>query len=164
MIIHTISSQHRGRDIWSCQYRPALACCLHVFGCLLCLMLCSLFVICPILCFPEWQQVFFNVNRFLMCSVVCWQVHRHHLGLSWPDGETLLGTRPVLVQVDGTVDEYISSKDLFTSFLALNGRYFSRLQDIQFDAQIQSDWAEKESVTLQLMCLQIQDLAICQSS
>ncbi|XP_029909725.1 RNA ligase 1 isoform X1 [Myripristis murdjan] len=67
------------------------------------------------------------------------KVHRHHLGLSWPDGETFLGTRPVLVQVDGTVDEYISSKDLFTSFLVLNGRYFSRLQDIQFDAQIQSD-------------------------
>ncbi|XP_071382110.1 RNA ligase 1 isoform X1 [Centroberyx affinis] len=62
------------------------------------------------------------------------KVHRHHLGLRWPDGETLLGSRPVVVHVDGTVDEYdIDSRDLFTSFSRLNGRRFSRLRDVLFD-------------------------------
>ncbi|KAM3869897.1 RNA ligase 1 [Diretmus argenteus] len=62
------------------------------------------------------------------------KVHRHHLGLRWPDGETSLGTRPVVINVDGTVDEYdTDSKDPFTSFSRLNGRRFSRLHDARFD-------------------------------
>uniref|UniRef100_A0AAQ5X232 RNA ligase 1 n=1 Tax=Amphiprion ocellaris TaxID=80972 RepID=A0AAQ5X232_AMPOC len=61
------------------------------------------------------------------------KVHRHHLGLRWPDGDTCFGTRPVVIRVDGTVDAYNNSKDLFTSFCALNGHCFSRLQDIQFE-------------------------------
>lgn len=68
---------------------------------------------------------------------VCLQVHRHHLGLRWPDGGTCLGDRPLVVRVDPTVDEYNSSnssKDLFTPFSRLNGRRFSRLQEIQLDS------------------------------
>ncbi|KAM4618928.1 RNA ligase 1 isoform 2-T2 [Polymixia lowei] len=62
------------------------------------------------------------------------KVHRHHLGLKWPEEDTRLSTRPVVVHVDPTVDEYdIGSKDLFVSFSRLNGRRFSRLQDVQFD-------------------------------
>ncbi|CAB1322783.1 unnamed protein product [Coregonus sp. 'balchen'] len=62
------------------------------------------------------------------------KLHRHHLGLRWPDGDTILNARPVVVHVDGTIREYdITSKDLFTSLSQLNGHRFSRLQDIQFD-------------------------------
>ncbi|TMS05872.1 Uncharacterized protein E3U43_005122 [Larimichthys crocea] len=61
------------------------------------------------------------------------KVHRHHLGLRWPDGKTSLGDRAVIIHVNGTVDEYDNSKDLFTPFSRLNGHCFSRLQDIQFD-------------------------------
>ncbi|KAL0968640.1 hypothetical protein UPYG_G00269520 [Umbra pygmaea] len=62
------------------------------------------------------------------------KLHRHHLGLRWPDGDTLLNARPVVVHVDVMVREYdISSKDLFTSFSELNGHNFLRLQDIKFD-------------------------------
>nr|XP_029523283.1 uncharacterized protein C12orf29 homolog isoform X2 [Oncorhynchus nerka] len=60
------------------------------------------------------------------------KLHRHHLGLRWPDGDTILNARPVVVNV--TIREYdITSKDLFTSLSQLNGHRFSRLQDIQFD-------------------------------
>lgn len=70
---------------------------------------------------------------------VCLQVHRHHLGLRWPDGGTCLSDRPLVVCVDPTVDEYnnsssSSSKDLFTRFSRLNARRFSRLQEIQLDS------------------------------
>lgn len=61
------------------------------------------------------------------------KVHRHHLGLRWPDGDTCFGNRPVVIRIDGTVDTYNNSKDLFASFLALNGHCFSRIQDIQFE-------------------------------
>ncbi|XP_042266884.1 uncharacterized protein C12orf29 homolog [Thunnus albacares] len=61
------------------------------------------------------------------------KVHRHHLGLRWPDGETCLGNKPVVLHVDGMVDEYNNSKDLFTSFSRLNGHCFNQLQDIQYD-------------------------------
>ncbi|CAJ1056114.1 uncharacterized protein C12orf29 homolog [Xyrichtys novacula] len=61
------------------------------------------------------------------------KIHRHHLGLRWPDGETSLSEKPAVVHVDGTVDEYNNSKDLFASLSALNGQCFSRLQDVRFD-------------------------------
>ncbi|KAK5866895.1 hypothetical protein PBY51_011432 [Eleginops maclovinus] len=61
------------------------------------------------------------------------KVHRHHLGLRWPDEETRLGARPVVVHVDGPLGEFIDSKDLFSSFSRLNGQRFGRLRDIQFD-------------------------------
>ncbi|KAM7415147.1 hypothetical protein PAMA_019799 [Pampus argenteus] len=57
------------------------------------------------------------------------KVHRHHLGLRWPDGETCLGNKPVVLHVDGCNN----SKDLFTSFSRLNGQRFSQLQDIRYD-------------------------------
>ncbi|XP_029290188.1 RNA ligase 1 isoform X3 [Cottoperca gobio] len=62
------------------------------------------------------------------------KVHRHHLALRWPDGETCLGERPVVVRVGGASDEYSGSQDLFASFSRLNGHRFSRLPDIQFDS------------------------------
>ncbi|KAM4572991.1 RNA ligase 1 [Odontesthes bonariensis] len=61
------------------------------------------------------------------------KVHRHHLGLRWPDGVTCLASRPVVIRVDGTVDAYNNSKGLFASFFTLNGRCFSQLQDVQFE-------------------------------
>ncbi|KAF0040360.1 hypothetical protein F2P81_006258 [Scophthalmus maximus] len=61
------------------------------------------------------------------------KVHRHHLGLRWPDGEPCFGNRSVVVRVDWTAEEYTGGKDLFASLSALNGHRFSRLQDIQFD-------------------------------
>ncbi|XP_056137764.1 uncharacterized protein C12orf29 homolog isoform X1 [Lampris incognitus] len=62
------------------------------------------------------------------------KVHRHHLGLRWPDGNTFFGGRPVVININRAVDEYNSSKDLFMLFSILNGRCFSQLQDIQFDS------------------------------
>lgn len=61
------------------------------------------------------------------------KLHRHHLGLRWPEGDTLLGSRSVVVSVDATVNEYSDSKDLFSSFSRLSGRRFDRLQDVQFE-------------------------------
>ncbi|KAM6973195.1 RNA ligase 1 [Aplochiton taeniatus] len=60
------------------------------------------------------------------------KLHRHHLGLKWPDGDTFLNTRPIVIHVDGTVDEErIISKDLFTAFSRLNGHCLTKLQDLQ---------------------------------
>ncbi|KAM9807525.1 RNA ligase 1 [Neosynchiropus ocellatus] len=61
------------------------------------------------------------------------KVHRHHLNLPWPVGETFLGSKPVDVCADWTVDEYATGKDLVTCFSRMNGRKFSRLQDVQYD-------------------------------
>lgn len=72
------------------------------------------------------------LESFCFCLLVCLQVHRHHLGLRWPDGDTFLANRPAVVHVDGTVDTY-SSSSLLASFFAQNGRRFSRLQDVQLE-------------------------------
>ncbi|KAM9753919.1 RNA ligase 1 isoform 2-T2 [Menidia menidia] len=63
------------------------------------------------------------------------KVHRHHLGLRWPDGDTCLANRPVVIRIDGTVDSYSNSEQqsLFMSFFTLNGHCFNQLQDIQFE-------------------------------
>uniref|UniRef100_A0A8C6S728 RNA ligase 1 n=1 Tax=Neogobius melanostomus TaxID=47308 RepID=A0A8C6S728_9GOBI len=61
------------------------------------------------------------------------KLHRHHLGLRWPEGDTLLGSRSVVVNVDTTVNEYGDSKDLFSSFSKLHGQTFDRLRDVQFE-------------------------------
>ncbi|XP_037538510.1 uncharacterized protein C12orf29 homolog [Nematolebias whitei] len=61
------------------------------------------------------------------------KVHRHHMGLRWPDGDPCLARRPVVIRVDGTVDAY-NSKSLFTSFFKLNGHLFRQLQDVQFES------------------------------
>uniref|UniRef100_H3C4Y5 RNA ligase 1 n=1 Tax=Tetraodon nigroviridis TaxID=99883 RepID=H3C4Y5_TETNG len=62
------------------------------------------------------------------------KVHRHHLGLSWPDGHTRLGDRPLLVHVDTALDELSSSEDSFARFSKLNGHRFGRLRDVRFDS------------------------------
>ncbi|KAM6937007.1 RNA ligase 1 [Xenentodon cancila] len=56
------------------------------------------------------------------------KVHRHHLGLRWPDGDTRLANRPAVVRVD-----HDDIKGLLASFFVLNGRRFTRLQDVQFE-------------------------------
>ncbi|KAK2842692.1 hypothetical protein Q5P01_012892 [Channa striata] len=61
------------------------------------------------------------------------KVHRHHLGLRWPEQETYFGERPVVIRVGGTAEEHNNRKDLFTSFSRINGHCFSRIQDIQLD-------------------------------
>ncbi|XP_068458718.1 RNA ligase 1 isoform X2 [Clinocottus analis] len=55
------------------------------------------------------------------------KVHRHHLGLRWPDGGASLSDRAVEVHVDESDD----GPDLFSFFSALNGRHFSRLLDLK---------------------------------
>ncbi|XP_040018151.1 RNA ligase 1 isoform X2 [Gasterosteus aculeatus] len=66
------------------------------------------------------------------------KVHRHHLGLRWPEGDPSLGERAVVVAV-GSGDNVFRSgggvvvrKDSFALFSALSGRRFSRLMDITF--------------------------------
>ncbi|XP_029379121.1 RNA ligase 1 isoform X2 [Echeneis naucrates] len=61
------------------------------------------------------------------------KVHRHHLGLRWPDGDSCFSDRMAVVCVDSVTGEYADLQDLFSSFSALKGRCFSRLQDIRFD-------------------------------
>ncbi|CAG05582.1 unnamed protein product [Tetraodon nigroviridis] len=67
------------------------------------------------------------------------KVHRHHLGLSWPDGHTRLGDRPLLVHVDTALDELSSSEDSFARFSKLNGHRFGRLRDVRFDSSSASE-------------------------
>lgn len=75
-----------------------------------------------------------RLDEVLMSSVcVLPQVHRHHLGLRWPDGEPSFSERPAVVRVDQEVSEYDSSSDLFSSLSSLNGRRFGRLRDVHFD-------------------------------
>ncbi|KAL1247487.1 hypothetical protein QQF64_022863 [Cirrhinus molitorella] len=61
------------------------------------------------------------------------KIHRHHLGLKWPLGDTFLNTRRVVVHIDETPDPDASDKDLFKSFSSINGKLFSCIQDIQFE-------------------------------
>uniref|UniRef100_A0A8C1UEY2 RNA ligase 1 n=1 Tax=Cyprinus carpio TaxID=7962 RepID=A0A8C1UEY2_CYPCA len=61
------------------------------------------------------------------------KIHRHHLGLKWPVGDTFLNTRPVVVHVDETPDPDASEKDLFKSFSSINGKLFSCIRDIPFE-------------------------------
>ncbi|XP_003967816.1 RNA ligase 1 [Takifugu rubripes] len=61
------------------------------------------------------------------------KVHRHHLGLRWPDGDTRLASRPLVVHVDTPLDEHGGSEDLFACFSRLNGHTFSRMRDVEFD-------------------------------
>ncbi|KAG7266443.1 hypothetical protein CRUP_005635 [Coryphaenoides rupestris] len=64
------------------------------------------------------------------------KIHRHHLGLGWPDGECSFGSRPVEVHVDATADRHDyrpPSGDLFASLSRLHGQRFGRLRDIRFD-------------------------------
>ncbi|XP_051545921.1 uncharacterized protein C12orf29 homolog isoform X2 [Myxocyprinus asiaticus] len=62
------------------------------------------------------------------------KIHRHHLGLKWPVGDTFLNTRPVVVHVEKTEsDPEASEKDLFNSFSHINGQHFSCIQNIQFE-------------------------------
>uniref|UniRef100_A0A1A8SMT5 RNA ligase 1 n=1 Tax=Nothobranchius rachovii TaxID=451742 RepID=A0A1A8SMT5_9TELE len=58
------------------------------------------------------------------------KVHRHHLGLRWPVGDTYLSSRSVVVRVDA----YSSTNTLFTALSALNGHSFRRLQDVQLES------------------------------
>ncbi|XP_028304276.1 RNA ligase 1 isoform X2 [Gouania willdenowi] len=61
------------------------------------------------------------------------KIHRHHLGLRWPEDDTCLGNTPVVVRVpeNGTNDAH--DNNMLAFFLALNGRRFSRLRDVQLE-------------------------------
>lgn len=64
------------------------------------------------------------------------KVHRHHLGLRWPDGTPSFSDRPLVVRVAPTV-QFIGGggdKDLFALLSRLSGRRYSRLQDVQLDS------------------------------
>ncbi|XP_036374127.1 uncharacterized protein C12orf29 homolog isoform X2 [Megalops cyprinoides] len=61
------------------------------------------------------------------------KLHRHHLGLKWPDGDTFLNRRPVVIRVPW--ESYAldrGAQDLFAAFSSLNGRRFDSVQDIRF--------------------------------
>ncbi|KAG7455767.1 hypothetical protein MATL_G00244540 [Megalops atlanticus] len=61
------------------------------------------------------------------------KLHRHHLGLKWPDGDTFLNRRPVVIRVPW--ESYAldtGGHDLFAAFSNLNGRRFDRVQDVRF--------------------------------
>ncbi|XP_054889858.1 uncharacterized protein C12orf29 homolog isoform X2 [Poeciliopsis prolifica] len=60
------------------------------------------------------------------------KIHRHHLGLRWPDGETCLASRPAVVRLGGASAAYSSGEGLLSWFSPLNGQRFSQLQDVQF--------------------------------
>ncbi|KAJ0029089.1 hypothetical protein NQD34_004086 [Periophthalmus magnuspinnatus] len=62
------------------------------------------------------------------------KLHRHHVGLPWPDGDTLLSSRSMVVHVNAAVNKYNDFKDLFSSFSKLNGHKFDRLQDLVFES------------------------------
>lgn len=61
------------------------------------------------------------------------KLHRHHVGLRWPEEDTLLGSRSVVVNVDVTANNHNDRKDLFSSFFKFQGQRFERLRDIHFD-------------------------------
>ncbi|XP_006633674.1 RNA ligase 1 [Lepisosteus oculatus] len=62
------------------------------------------------------------------------KLHRHHLGLKWPDVDTYLNSRPVVVHVDVTRYEWeFPVMDLFTALSQFNGQKFEHIRDIQFD-------------------------------
>ncbi len=69
------------------------------------------------------------------------QIHRHHLSLKWPVGDTFLNTRPVVVHVDEMPDPDASEKDLFKLFSRINGKLFSCIRDIQFEP-----WSHKKKL------------------
>ncbi|XP_028813546.1 RNA ligase 1 [Denticeps clupeoides] len=63
------------------------------------------------------------------------KLHRHHLNLKWPVGDTFLNTRPVVVHVDWSGDHLCdSSKNLFHAFSKLNGQQFGCLRDVHFES------------------------------
>ncbi|GAA6076143.1 uncharacterized protein C12orf29 homolog isoform X1 [Tachysurus ichikawai] len=66
------------------------------------------------------------------------KIHRYHLGLKWPEGDTFLNSRPVVVRVsqlpfhlDVSPD---SRKNLFFALSSLAGRRFSSVRDVQLEA------------------------------
>nr|XP_023650973.1 uncharacterized protein C12orf29 homolog [Paramormyrops kingsleyae] len=60
------------------------------------------------------------------------KLHRHHLGLNWPNGAPFLNTRPVVISLSlAVLDLDISSQDLFAAFSRLAGQSFDHIQDIQ---------------------------------
>ncbi|XP_018602938.2 RNA ligase 1 isoform X1 [Scleropages formosus] len=62
------------------------------------------------------------------------KLHRHHLGLKWPDGDTFLSRRPVAVSFDWTVYDFeVQPNDLFAAFSKLAGQRFEHIQDIQME-------------------------------
>lgn len=63
------------------------------------------------------------------------KVHRHHLGLGWPDGDCSFSSRPVEVLVDRTAgpDDRLPGKNLLASLSRLDGQRFGRLRDIRWD-------------------------------
>lgn len=72
-------------------------------------------------------------DTFCCSGAATVQVHRHHLGLRWPDGGTRLANRPLVVHVDTPRHEHGGSEDLFACFSRLNGRIFGRMRDVEID-------------------------------
>ncbi|KAI5105533.1 hypothetical protein C0J45_5205 [Silurus meridionalis] len=63
------------------------------------------------------------------------KVHRHHLGLKWPDGDTFLNSLPVEVHVDWLPDASPDSRrNLFSALSDLSRRRFSSVRDVQLEA------------------------------
>lgn len=66
------------------------------------------------------------------------QIHRHHLGLKWPDGDAFLNSRPVVVHVDQFPSDPDASadswKNLFAALAGLTGCRFSSIRDVQLEA------------------------------
>ncbi|KAG9335878.1 hypothetical protein JZ751_003535 [Albula glossodonta] len=63
------------------------------------------------------------------------KLHRHHLGLKWPDGDAFLNKRPVIVRVNWASYELdVGPEDLFASLSDLNGHSFDSLQDVHLHA------------------------------
>ncbi|TSS60370.1 hypothetical protein Baya_12072 [Bagarius yarrelli] len=63
------------------------------------------------------------------------KVHRHHLGLKWPDDDTFLNSRPVVISVDRIrCDPPNSTNNLFSALSRITGRRFSSVRDVQLDA------------------------------
>ncbi|NP_001187302.1 uncharacterized protein C12orf29 homolog [Ictalurus punctatus] len=66
------------------------------------------------------------------------KIHRHHLGLKWPDGDAFLNSRPVVVHVDQFPSDPDASadswKNLFAALAGLTGCRFSSIRDVQLEA------------------------------
>ncbi|KAF5897956.1 hypothetical protein DAT39_012319 [Clarias magur] len=66
------------------------------------------------------------------------KVHRHHLGLKWPAGDTFLNSRPVVVHVDRVPLDPDASpesrRNLFAALSVLTGHRFSSARDIRLEA------------------------------
>lgn len=75
--------------------------------------------------------------KCVKCYYLSSQIHRHHLGLKWPDGDALLNSRPVVVRVDRLPldpdTSPASQKNLFAALSGLARRHFNSIRDVQLE-------------------------------